>query len=194
MPVMPSEEEEKFFVRAEADRRRKLREGMELAARELEEKERVARAAGTEDLSVADRIRAMGFDSKTARILEIVPMVLVAWADGSISKKERVRVMEAVEAAGNEPHGEAWLLAASMLEQRPSDTLATELMHVLRDLVGQDTARRENLVGLCVSVAEASGGLFGLTSRVDEKEREAIERISGAFADKAWEQVQGKLK
>ncbi|MBP7148735.1 MAG: hypothetical protein KBD01_14470 [Acidobacteria bacterium] len=194
MPIKPSDEEEKYFHQREARRREELRREMEAAAAKLAQRERTARAAGTEDMSLVERLHELGFDGDSVRVLDLVPLVLVAWADGSVSARERATVMDAVAQRGIEPDSRPWLLIASMLEQRPSDGLVREIMQVLGELVGPADARGRSIVELSAKVAEASRGLFGLGSRIDAAERAVIADIAARFAPGARGEIEGKLR
>lgn len=194
MPLRPSEEENKFFLAVEAKRREEMRAAYEKAARELAEQEKIAQAAGITDLGLAKRIRALGFDGETARVLDVLPLVLVAWADGAVSGAERAAVMRAVEASGVDPHGEAGLKIAALLEKKPSAAMENEILLILRDLVAADARRGADIVTLCTQVAEATRSLFGLGARIADEERALLGRIAGQFSSAAHGEVQEKLK
>lgn len=186
-------EEDRYFAEEEARRRAELRAAYEKAARELEAREKTARAAGTSDLELAERLRVLGFDGDDARLLDILPLVLVAWADGSVSRRERAVVMSAVEARGVAPHDETWIRAAAMLEEAPSEALTTEILAILRQLVGTDAGRAEDIVERCVQVAEATRSLLGLGAAVSAEERATIESIAAQFSPGARDAVHNRL-
>ncbi|MCU0225119.1 MAG: hypothetical protein MUF27_13860 [Acidobacteria bacterium] len=194
MPTSPSENEDKYFAEQEAKRRREVRDEMERRAAELAEKERLARAAGLTDVTLADRLRALGITSETAPLLDLLPVAMVAWADGSVSRAERAEVMKLVEARGYSAGSAPWLFMASLLDTRPSGTLLEELRLVLRDFLKGDVAKGEEIVALSRRVAEASGAFFGLGPRVDSKEQELLDRLAAFFAEDAQRQVADDLK
>ena len=194
MPISPSENEEKYFAEQEAKRRREVREEMERRAAELVEKERLTRAAGLSDVTLADRLRALGITTETAPLLDLLPLVMVAWADGSVSRAERAEVMRLVEARGYAAESAPWLFMASLLDTKPSGALLEELRLVLRDFLQGDVAKGEQIVALSRRVAEASGAFFGLGPRVDAKEQELLDRLASFFAEDARRKVADDLK
>lgn len=194
MPMSPSENEDKYFAEQEAKRRREVREEMERRAAELAEKERLARAAGLTDVTLADRLKALGITAETAPLLDLLPVAMVAWADGSVSRAERAEVMKLVEARGYGAGSNPWLFMASLLDTRPSGTLLEEMRLVLRDFLKGDVAKGEEIVALSRRVAEASGAFFGLGPRIDQEEQEILDRIAGFFAEDAHRKVADELK
>lgn len=194
MPLSPSENEEKYFAEQEAKRRREVRDEMERRAAELAEKERLARAAGLSDVTLADRLKALGITAETAPLLDLLPVAMVAWADGSVSRAERAEVMKLVEARGYGAGSTPWLFMASLLDTRPSGTLLEELRLVLRDFLKGDVAKGEEIVALSRRVAEASGAFFGLGPRIDSKEQELLDRLAAFFAEDAQRRVADGLK
>ncbi len=170
------DEEEAYFKAREIEQRRKLREKLEAAAHELAEKQAIAESLKT-DVSLAERIKALGFSGATAPVFDLLPLVHVAWADGSVQKGERAAILRVLELRGIPSGSEGFLLMESLLEQRPSDEYMTESLAVLKELLGQGD-RGAELVDLCQQVASASGGFLGLVGKVGSEERALIEEIT----------------
>ncbi len=194
MPIQPSENEDKYFAEQEARRRREVREQVEVRAADLAEKERLARAAGLRDVSLADRLTALGITAATAPLLDLMPLVFVAWADGSVSRAERARVMELVEARGFAHGTEPWLFMVSLLERKPDGPLLDALKVVLRDFLKGNAEKGASIVALSRRIAEASGSLFGLGPRIDPREQEIIDRFAEFFAESARREVADDLQ
>lgn len=172
------DEEEAYFKQREIEQRRKLREKLEAAAHELAEKHAIAASLKTEDLSVAERIKALGFSGATAGVFDLLPLVHVAWADGTVQKGERAAILKVLEARGIQPGSEGFQLLESLLEERPSDEYMSESLAVLKELVGQGGPDRD-VVALCEQVASAAGGFLGLGGKVSGEERKLIDEIAG---------------
>jgi tellurite resistance protein len=172
------DEEETYFKQLEIERRRKLREKLEAAAHELAEKHAIAQKLQTEDLSLAERIKALGFSGATAGVFDLLPLVHVAWADGTVQKGERAAILKVLEARGVTPGSEGFQLLESLLEERPSDEYMTESLAVLKELVGQG-GPSSDVVALCEQVASAAGGFLGLGGKVSGEERKLIDEIAG---------------
>lgn len=171
------DEEEAYFKAREIEQRRKLREKLEAAAHELAEKHAIAESLKTDDLSLAERIKALGFSGASAQVFDLMPLVHVAWADGSVQKGERAAILRVLELRGVAPGSEGFLLMESLLEERPSDEYMSESLAVLKELVGQGKGGSE-IVDLCGQVASAAGGFLGLVGKVGAEERALIDEIA----------------
>ena len=193
MPEGTIDLEEQWFHEKEARRRAELRRELERKAAEEQKKREIAGSLGTDDESVIERIRALGLDSDVVPILHLLPLVLIAWADGSVSIAERKAILAAVEAHGVEPHSKAAVFIASLLESRPSDTLLNEVLAILKDVLAARGLHPTSLLEACQEVAEASGGLLGLGNKVSGEEREVILKIARALGPAIDEKVRTHL-
>ncbi len=171
------DEEEAYFKAREIEQRRKLREKLEAAAHELAEKHAIAQSLNTADLSLAERIKALGFSGATARAFDLMPLVHVAWADGSVQKGERAAILRVLDLRGMGSGSDAFVLMESLLEERPSDEYMSESLAALKELVGAGGGGSE-IVDLCEQVASAAGGFFGLVGKVGAEERALIDEIA----------------
>lgn len=190
---MASEEEQRYFQELEAEKREKMRKKLASEAAALEEKRRIAASTGA-DMSVADRIAALGFTADSARVFDLMPLVHVAWADGAIQKGERSAVLRILESRGIEAGSEAFVTMESMLEQKPDDAFMRESLAVLQQVVGGEAGKTQSVVDLCIEVAAASGGLLGLGRKVSETERKQIEEIVDALGATAVKKVEQSLE
>ena len=107
-------------------------------------------------------------------------------ADGTVDAKERKAVLEAAEGAGiakgDSPHAllEAWL------EVRPPENFMDAwegYARELRDVLGeaQRESVRRDIVDRARSVAEATGGVLGLGSKISREEKEVLKRVEAAL-------------
>jgi hypothetical protein len=71
-----------------------------------------------------------------------------------------------------------------LLEQRPSTEFLDESLHILRHLF-EDTDST-SLVDLCLQVAGASGGFFGIGDKVSSDEQAIIQHIASELGDDAF--------
>lgn len=169
MSVTPSDNEDAYFQQRDRELRAQLREQLEKAAGEL------YKEAKASALSISDRIAALGFTGEKLKVFDLLPLVHVAWADGSVSRKERVAILDVVRGRGIQPGTDAFRTIESLLEERPPQAFLDETLAILKDAVGG--ARAANLVDLCVQVAGASGGFLNMGTISDE-ERAAIQQIA----------------
>lgn len=180
---MPSEQS--HFLPGTRGRRVALRARLDEASARLANREAIAATVGTSEISLLDRIEQLGFTGDSARVLDVLPLVHVAWADGKTDQRERAAVMAILDQRGIAKDSDAALLIESLLEERPSETFLAESLALLRDLAHKQGNDGTSLVDLCVRVGEASGGLFGFGERVNEAEYALIKQIAEAFGERA---------
>jgi tellurite resistance protein len=171
--------EEQHFRRQETELIQELRR-KEAAKREHAE---IRQVAGLPDDHDVAELKASGFDRETIRVLHLVPLLEVAWADGKISKEERLHILEAARLHGVEPDSRAHRSLASWLEHRPGKDFFRKSLRAIRAVLHtmepeQKQARKLSLLSLCTKVAVASGGFFGLGSKISAAERALLAEIS----------------
>ena len=190
----PSEQEEyePFSEEGKATRetiRFKLHESAVALQRERLEAERDASEA-----ALKKRIAMLGFEGVAERIFDLLPLVHVAWADGKIQSGERATILNLLRIRGI-PLGEVYLTMEALLEKRPSDEYLDESLEVLKEVLDREDKpeSKKTVVGLCILVAEAAGGLLGLFNPVSKEERAVIERIAKRLGDDAVAEFQRRL-
>jgi tellurite resistance protein len=193
---MSSEGEELYFAQHEQDLRSAQRHQMTLAAKELEEKRKIATSAGTDNVEVADRIKSLGFDGDSARVFDLLPLVHVAWADGKVQRGERRAILEVLRGRGIEPGSEAFRTMESLLEEKPSEAFMRESLSVLKEVTGGLTDRAATIVDLCIQVAASSGGFLGLKlgAKIGDDEKKQIEDILASLGPAASKSFRSGLE
>ena len=145
----------------------------------------LADATGITDWRTLDGLIALGFTGETARLLPLVPLVHVAWAEGGVSDRERQFVLIAARMRGIAPQDEANARLTSWLDTRPSE----EFFHGALDALKQmfhffpPDVRELNewdLLANCEHVAVASSETAdgGHTSNISEGERRLLDAIT----------------
>jgi tellurite resistance protein len=191
---MSSEQEDAYFRQRELERREDMRRQMERAAKELQDARGVARSTGIADLELAERIRKLGFSGETAAIFDLLPLILTAWADGSVSRAERETIFAVLNHRGIARDSEPFLAVEALLEKQPTQPFIDESMDVLRELMAQrPDAKSAEVIELCAAVADASGGILGLVKRVSAEERALLEKIADRLGSAAQEQFRRSL-
>lgn len=193
MSVKPSEEEEKYFARTEADKRAALRHDLGKAAEELQESRRISETIGTSDEALVGRLRALGFDGDTSRIFDLLPLIHVAWADGKIERNERSLIFKVLEKRGIAKGTEPWMLAEALLEEEPSPAFMDETLALLRDLASAKPGVQSSILDLCLMVADASGGVLGFGNKVSDEEKELIRHIAETLGPDAEQAFKGRF-
>ena len=178
-----SDEEDKYFEQKQAEWREEVRREKRLEAIRHEEREAIASTLDTNE-EIAKEALELGFAQETARLLPLVPMIQVAWADGSVSIGERERLEELMEEFGIEPDSEAADFLDQMLEEQPSDTFFKRVNRVLSQFLEESAEnwKSKSIVQHAREVAEASGGFFGLTDPVSSRERELLGQFAELFS------------
>lgn len=146
-------------------------------------REELAKASGITDPAVLDKLTQLGIRAQTVAALSLVPLVEVAWADGSLDAKERRAIVERAEVA---PDSTAGSLLEAWLDRRPDPELLnawTLMIHAMAEqLPAADVARlKVGLLDRAHAVAGATGGLFGVGSRVSASEAAMLARLEAAF-------------
>lgn len=137
-------------------------------------------------------LRAMGIDRPSARVVALLPLVEVAWADGTIQEAERSLIL----AAARERYGldEAGLgVLDGWLKTPPDPVLVEQGRNLLAALcskpdAGFDALPCHDVVVLSREVAKAAGGFFGFGA-IEHSEARVIDEIARALrisADRPW--------
>lgn len=140
-------------------------------------------AAGIADDALVQELRACGYDRETVRVLHLVPLLQVAWADGEVSEEEKTHILDAAHLHGVEPGSRAHKKLESWLEHRPTDAFFRKSLKAVRAVLHaldseQKKTRKLGLLALSKKVAAASGGFFGLGSKVSAAERTLLSEIA----------------
>ena len=153
---------------------------------QLERRQQLKHVSDIRDEAVLDRLLGLGITAESLAALGLVPLVLVAWADGEVAAQERDRIVAMAQAAGIDPHNGRHPLLEHWLKRRP----APEIVAAWRDYVRQlretmaaedlETLRRE-IVDRAGEVARASGGLLGFGETVSPAERAVLAEVEQAF-------------
>jgi len=171
--------EEAFFAKQDQELLRRMR--ADDPARP--ERDRLAEASGLSDGAVLDRLVALGFGGGTVAALSLVPLVAVAWADGSLDARERDAVLSAAGESGLGGAGPGRTMLESWLDEAPTPELLAAWTDYVRALPAEARAGlRAGILGRARRVAEATGGFLGLTRSVSDAEEAVLRRLETAFA------------
>jgi len=170
--------EDEFFHRVDEQLREKLRESME---REDLRAQLIA-ATGFKDDELLDHLLDGGFQPASVAALALVPLVFVAWADGSVSPSERQAVMSTALQRGLENQPIAMKVVDGWLHAHPPQSLWKlwkEYAMALRSTVPTAVAEKltNEILRQCKAVAEASGGTLGF-GKICKQEQEILDEIA----------------
>jgi hypothetical protein len=150
-----------------------------------ETKESLAKVSGITSEKVLEKLVELGVRPETLAPLSVVPLVEVAWADGSISKEERAAVLNAAERKGIQSGSIEMNLLKEWLDRKPSPHLFDAWRHYMEGLCEkltetEKTAMKKEIIGGAKTVAEASGGLLGI-NKISPEEKTAFDKMEKAF-------------
>jgi F420-dependent oxidoreductase-like protein len=174
--------EDEFFRREDA----RLKENLRHAAQRESAREVLTRASGIKNPKVVDRLIDLDIHPETVTALSLVPLVEVAWADGSLDAKERSAILERVDETEFAPGSPARALLEGWLTRKPEPKLMNAWTHLVEGLAEQMTreevaALKKGLLERARAVAGASGGFLGVGAKISTAEANVISRLESAF-------------
>jgi hypothetical protein len=173
--------EDSFFQDKVAKKISRLRE--ELAAKKNQAD--LGAASGIEDQQLLAALVKLEVGASDLSALALIPLVRVAWADGTMKSGERDAILQAAAAQGvdKDSHGhqllDAWLNAPPKSELYDAWASYVEALLAGMDEAHADTLK-ESILGLAHDVASAAGGILGLGA-VSKGEQDVLDAISAAF-------------
>ena len=137
----------------------------------------------TEHQDMMDVLADLGIDLMTQEALAVLPLVEVAWADGSVAREERA-VIEAVARDQLDLCEEGLRLVQDWLKYRPSPRYFDHARRALVTLAESEDAfdglGLDDIVTLATKVARAAGGFLGF-GKISAVEAERLEAIRAAL-------------
>jgi tellurite resistance protein len=118
-----------------------------------------------EDETFLDRLIELGIGPETVLALTLVPLIAVAWADGTLDGRERDAIIKAAEEKGVSP-------------ETAGHQLLETWLGIWETFTDEERQRmRERTLDWALAVAEASGGFLGVISKVSPAERVVIKEL-----------------
>lgn len=178
----PSKEEEEFFLREDIEKELKLCRQKQLKAIQQRERTGVARALNTSD-AVADEAMKLGFDTDTALVLPLVPLIQAAWADGKITTAETRKILEKAELFGIKPDTPASSFLNLLTQEQPTPLFFDRVNVVIKEIVDENPSGEvsTNVLAWSKAVAEASGGFFGLKNPIHKNQQSVLDELATLF-------------
>lgn len=170
--------EDEYFYKKDRELIEKLRKA---AAEEKARSEMAARIRINEPSLIKD-LEALGFTPETVRVLPLMPIVQLAWAEGGVSPAERKLLVSLARARGIDEGSPADRLLADWMARAPSLETFSNAMRLIRAMLaaappGADTMSADDIIRYCELIAEASGGIFGI-GKVSAEERATLAQIA----------------
>jgi hypothetical protein len=171
--------EEEFFYKHDRELIEKARHQLEVET----QRRQLGEAAGISDDNILRNLQKLGYNRENIALLNLAPLVDVAWSDGSLTAEERKLVLEEARQEGIAEGGPAWLQLALWLNDRPSEEFFHSTLGAIRTAIEalpleEGERRKRDLLAGCTRIAAASGGVLGLGSKISGVERNVIARIA----------------
>ena len=171
-------QEEAYFRRKDQEL---LERGRQHHAREVK-LQQLGDATGIADRATLEELVTLGYTADTVQLPPLLPLVMVAWADGTITSAERDVILEAATARHVGRESLASDLLADYLTHRPSEAIIDRNLRVLRTWMealpeAQRSDTLHDLTSRCTQVASMSHGIFGVGRKISEGERRVMDRL-----------------
>ena len=162
------------------------RSSIQASAKDKKAVESLSLVSGIDDARVLEKMVSLGIKSDTLTALTLVPLVRVAWADGTLDDKERKAILKAAEDAGIYAGSHGYLLLDKWMVEPPTDALYetwTDYVRTLKQSLAPDEvgAVRDQMLGRARKVAESSGG-FTRKGATSTEETNALSKMEKLFA------------
>ena len=149
-------------------------------------RDELRKASGMSDDDVLDKLVTLGLKANTIAALSLVPLIAVAWADGTIQDNERTAILQGAHGKGLEQGTDGYDLLQTWLAKQPSDDLFVAWEAYIKALASQlndeqNRLLKNQIVGFAKMVASAAGGILGI-GKVSGTEEKVLHRIESAFA------------
>jgi hypothetical protein len=162
-----------------------LRERLQAMKRLAETKEALASVSGITNEVVLQRLVELDVKPEIVAALATVPLIEVAWADGTIDPAERETVLAHANAQGIRPGSTEHDLLERWLTHRPDPKLLAAWQAYLQGLCERLSPEervllREELLHATKVTAEAAGGFLGI-GRISRGEQEMLDTLAASF-------------
>jgi hypothetical protein len=174
--------ENQFYEKENAEKVHALKDKLDSQG----SKDELRKASGMTDDAVLERLVALGIRSNTIAALSLVPLIQVAWADGTVQDNERVAILQGAQGKGLEEGTAGYDLLQTWLKKPPTDELFGVWEAYIKALAAQLTDEQNRMlktqiVGFAKLVAASAGGILGF-GKVSHSEEKVLHRIEAAFA------------
>lgn len=171
--------ESEYFHKKDADLVGKLKTVFD---RKLD-REELRKATGIKSDEVLDRLIAVNAKGELLLAFRLYPLVEIAWADGSVDKREAKAVVEAAKKLGVPPNSAALATIEDWIARGPTEDgraawymFARELQNTLTP--AELKAFRDELLAGAKAVASASGGILGVAFEISSKEQQVLDKVA----------------
>lgn len=118
--------------------------------------------------------------------MALLPMVEVAWCDGTVSPEEKAAVLRGAAEMGMGDDSPLQQFLQNWLDHRPSPAALEAWKSYVQAFVGMvepfhAETTRQNIIGRAEKVALAAGGFLGFGNRISAAEQACLDDLAQAF-------------
>lgn len=170
--------EEEYFRRKDRELIERMRQQTEAASA----RKALESATGIHDPESLNDLEALGFTPQTITLLPLMPVLEVAWAEGSVTEAEREMIVNLARTRDISPGSEADAQLQQWLDQRPSAEVFRKGRRLIAAMLDHPEGAElqvsaDDLLKYCEQIAHASGGIFGFGS-VSPEEKAALAQVA----------------
>ena len=148
-------------------------------------RDELRRTSGMTDDAVLDRLIGLGLNATTVSALSLVPLIWVAWADGTIQDAERDSILAGAHGKGLDNGSDGYAILESWLAKRPDEALYAAWTGYIKALTAelndeQNRLLKNQVVSFAKVIASSSGGFLGI-HKVSSGETDVLAKIEAAF-------------
>jgi len=186
MPVAHLENEAEYFHRHDAELIGEMRQR---AAAE-EEHRRMLESSHIEDPKSLAALEKLGYTHTTVILLDLVPLVELAWIDGSISNVERNAILASASGRGVDKDTPAYQQLAAWLDHCPAEaffegTWRAILSHLESLPAEERIIRKKILLRRCREFASATCARLVWASHIRACKRKLLHQITQRLSEPA---------
>lgn len=173
---------DKFFL----ERDKKLIADLHRIEKMKETKKDLSKVSGITDDEVLQKLVDLDIRPEILATLALVPLVEVAWADGSIDEEEQKAVLEAAEESFISKESPDFDLLRQWLTHKPGVKLFEAWEHYIKGLCRELTKHQKNalkkdLIGHARQVVQSAGGILGFGKKISKAEQKILDKLESAF-------------
>lgn len=146
------------------------------------ERRLMGEAIGVADAAILIELQLVGYRPDTIALLEVAPLLQIAWTDGTVSTRERDVIIQVAAREGVVYDCPAHVKLQVLLERPPPDDFFEMSLRAIQAMLlglraDVRNAVRCKLVDNCTAVAVASGGFFGWR-KISDQEQQVLDEIT----------------
>ena len=150
------------------------------------DKEGISRVSGITQDAVLEKLVELKLNAETLAAFTLFPLIDVAWADGAVDAKEKKAVLDAAAQSGVKAGSDAQTMLEGWLAQPPPPAIRDAWVNYVQTLsatlpAGDRELFKREILGRARAVAEATGGILGMGSKISGSEAAVLKKLEAAF-------------